>query len=46
VTDKAGKVLDSGKYLSVSKRIGGKWLYVRDTWNSDAPAAAPAPPKD
>jgi len=48
VKDKAGKVLDTGKYLSVSKRVGGKWLYVRDTWNSDAPtpaAASAAPTK-
>jgi len=40
VTDKSGKVVDAGKYLSVSKNEGGKWLYVRDTWNSDG-----APPK-
>ena len=36
-----GQVLDKGKYLSVYRKIGGKWLYVRDTWNSDgAPASA------
>jgi uncharacterized protein (TIGR02246 family) len=35
VTDKSGKVVDAGKYLSVSKKEGGKWLYVRDTYNSD-----------
>ena len=35
VTDKSGKVIDTGKYLSVSKKAGGKWLYVRDTYNSD-----------
>ena len=41
VKDKAGKVVESGKYLSVSMQKGGKWLYVRDTWNADgAPAAA------
>ena len=40
VTDASGKVVDSGKYLSVSKKENGKWLYVRDTWNSDG-----APPK-
>ena len=40
-TDKSGKVVDTGKYLSVSKKEGGKWLYVRDTWNSDG-----APPAD
>ncbi len=47
--DKTGKVIDSGKYLSVSKKKDGKWLYVRDTWNSDVPAlstqSAPAPKK-
>jgi ketosteroid isomerase-like protein len=48
VKDKTGKVVDSGKYLSVSVKKGGKWLYVRDTWNSDgpsAPAESAAPPK-
>ena len=35
VTDKSGKVVDRGKYLSVSQKVGGKWLYVRDTYNSD-----------
>jgi len=44
ITDKTGKVIDTGKYLSVSKKENGKWLYVRDTWNSDAaPAQQPAP---
>ena len=48
VKDKSGKVLDTGKYLSVSVKKGEKWLYLRDTWNSDrspAPAESPAPPK-
>ena len=35
VTDKAGNIVDAGKYLSVSHRVKGKWYYVRDTWNSD-----------
>ena len=26
VTDKSGKVVETGKYLSVSKKEGGKWL--------------------
>jgi ketosteroid isomerase-like protein len=44
VKDKSGKVIDTGKYLSVSRKVDGKWMYVRDTWNSDAaPAPAPAP---
>jgi hypothetical protein len=31
----------------VSVKKNGKWLYVRDMWNSDqpAPASAPAPKK-
>ncbi len=48
VKDKSGKVVDSGKYLSVSMKKNGKWLYVRDTWNSDlapGPAESAAPPK-
>lgn len=40
-TDKSGKVVDTGKYLSVPHKENGVWRYVRDTWNSDAPAAAP-----
>lgn len=38
--DKDGKVADSGWYFSVSKKVGGKWLYVRDAWNSNGPAVA------
>ncbi len=41
--DKAGHVIDTGKYLSVSKKKDGKWLYVRDTWNSDGPPASTEP---
>jgi uncharacterized protein (TIGR02246 family) len=41
VKDKSGKIVDTGKYLSVSARKGGKWLYVRDTWNSDGAPSAP-----
>jgi uncharacterized protein (TIGR02246 family) len=46
-----GAVVDTGKFLSVSRKKDGKWLYIRDTWNSDAPpapaasAAPAAPPK-
>ncbi len=35
VKDKAGKVIDTGKYLSVSVKKDGHWYYLRDTWNSD-----------
>jgi uncharacterized protein (TIGR02246 family) len=37
-----GAVVESGKFLSVSRKKDGRWLYLRDTWNADAPAAAPA----
>jgi len=43
--DKSGNVVDSGWYFSVSKKVGGKWKYVRDTWNSDKPAAPAAAEK-
>lgn len=45
VTDASGATVDVGKYLGVMQKKDGKWLYIRDTWNSDnapAPAAAPA----
>ena len=37
-----GAVVDTGKFLSVSRKKDGKWLYLRDTWNADAPSA-PSP---
>lgn len=42
-----GAVADTGKFLSVSSKQGGKWSYLRDTWNTDStPApAAPTPAK-
>ena len=40
-----GAVVEAGKFLSVSRKKDGKWLYIRDTWNADAPPAPPAPPK-
>ena len=41
-----GAVVETGKFLSVSRKKDGKWLYIRDTWNSDAPPApAASPPK-
>jgi ketosteroid isomerase-like protein len=40
--DKTGHVLETGKYLSVSRKKDGQWLYVRDTWNSDVPEAPAA----
>lgn len=38
-----GAVVDSGKFLSVSRKKDGKWSYIRDTWNTDS-APAPADP--
>jgi len=43
VTDASGATVDSGSYLSVSRKVNGKWLYVRDTYNSDRALPAPAP---
>ena len=43
VKDASGAVVDSGKYLAVMQRqADGKWLMIRDTWNSDNPPPAPA----
>jgi len=39
-----GSVVETGKFLSVSRKKDGKWLYMRDTWNADAPSASPARP--
>jgi ketosteroid isomerase-like protein len=43
VTDTKGTAVEVGKFLSVHRKTNGKWLYIRDTWNSDAPPP-PAPP--
>lgn len=40
VTDASGATVDSGKYIGVFQKRDGKWLYVRDTWNSDNPPAS------
>jgi ketosteroid isomerase-like protein len=45
VQDGSGKTVDSGSYLSVSHKVNGKWLYVRDTYNSDQPLPPPSPAK-
>ena len=39
-----GAVVEAGKFLSVSRKKDGKWQYIRDTWNADAPPAPSAPP--
>ena len=43
VNDSSGKTVDSGSYLAVSRKVDGKWLLIRDTYNSDRPLPAPAP---
>jgi len=43
VTDSTGKVVETGKYLSVSKKEGGQWFYIRDTWNADSAPQQPQP---
>jgi uncharacterized protein (TIGR02246 family) len=41
VTNKSGATVDAGKYLTVFHRKAGKWMIIRDTWNSDTSPAAP-----
>jgi uncharacterized protein (TIGR02246 family) len=43
ITDGSGGTVDSGSYLSVARKVNGKWLYIRDTYNSDRPLPTPAP---
>lgn len=43
ITDQSGATIDTGKYVTVYGKKDGKWLIIRDIWNSDAPPAAPAP---
>ena len=40
-TDKSGATVDAGKYVTVFGRKAGKWLIIRDIWNSDGPIQAP-----
>lgn len=44
VNGPAGTSVATGKYLEVWHQDKGNWLIIRDTWNTDAPAAAPPPP--
>ena len=45
VNGPGGTSMATGKYLEVWHADNkGNWLIIRDTWNMDAPAAAPAPP--
>jgi uncharacterized protein (TIGR02246 family) len=52
IVDKSGATVETGKFTTLFQRKDGKWMIIRDTWNSDAPPAAPsavpapaAPPK-
>ncbi len=45
VTDKAGKIVEIGKFTSIIARRDGAWKLIRDTWNSDNAPAAEAPKK-
>jgi ketosteroid isomerase-like protein len=36
--DKAGKVLDHGKYIVVWRHAGGKWKLLRDMFSTNVPA--------
>ena len=40
VTDASGATVDKGKYVTILRRVDGKWPIIRDTWNSDTPPAA------
>ena len=40
-----GAVVEAGKFLSVLRKKGGRWLYIRDTWNADSPPAPAAAPE-
>ncbi len=42
VKDKNGKVVETGKYMTLFELRDGKYVAIRDIWNSDAPKAAPA----
>jgi ketosteroid isomerase-like protein len=42
VSDASGATIDSGNYMEVLQNIDGKWMIIRDIWNSDRPPA-PAP---
>jgi ketosteroid isomerase-like protein len=42
VKDSTGAMVDSGNYMEVQQNSDGKWLIIRDIWNSDRPPPAPA----
>ncbi len=38
-----GSAVESGKFIELWKKVGGKWLIHRDMWSRNAPPAAPPP---
>ena len=40
IADKSGATVDTGKYVTVYAKKDGKWMIVRDIWNTDS-----APPQ-
>lgn len=42
VQDKSGATVDAGKYVTLFQRRDGKWLIIRDIWNSDNPPPQPS----
>jgi uncharacterized protein (TIGR02246 family) len=43
VVDAASKALDTGSYLSVARKVDGRWRLIRDIYNSDRPLPAVTP---
>ncbi|MEO5905119.1 MAG: DUF4440 domain-containing protein [Saprospiraceae bacterium] len=43
VTDKSGKVVYTGKYMTLFEKRNGKYVAIRDIWNGDAPRASSTP---
>lgn len=41
VNDAGGAAVDGGNYLATLQNVEGKWLLVRDIWNSDWPPVTP-----
>ncbi|MBK9982370.1 MAG: nuclear transport factor 2 family protein [Saprospiraceae bacterium] len=39
--DKAGKVVNTGKYMTLFELRDGKYIAIRDMWNRDAPKGTP-----
>jgi len=44
ISDKSGALIDRAKYLTVFRKTEGRWLMLRDIYNSDNPPAAAATP--